>query len=96
MPVPVEEVSPEPEPEPQKPDLPAGPADFLAEIQGFNKVSLRTAEKTEKKNAGNDLMERIKARGKMMKGESSGDKSKGYVLRALVVWWISSVCGVQG
>lgn len=81
VPVPVpEQQAPEPEPEPEEekgPDLPSMPTNFLDEIRGFNKVALRTAEKTEKKNAGNDMMSRILARGKMMKGESTGEKSNG-------------------
>jgi len=63
--------APEPEPEPEEPKLPAMPANFLDEIKGFKKTSLSAKKPTEsrKPDTGPDMMSRILARGKMMKGE---------------------------
>eukprot|EP00658_Telonema_sp_P-2_P019573 TRINITY_DN17725_c0_g1_i15.p1 TRINITY_DN17725_c0_g1~~TRINITY_DN17725_c0_g1_i15.p1 ORF type:complete len:380 (+),score=73.70 TRINITY_DN17725_c0_g1_i15:136-1275(+) len=71
--------APEPEPEPLEAKLPAMPVNFLDEIKGFKKVALRKPDKTTPKkdtNSGPDMMSRILARGKMMKGEKGAGADK--------------------
>lgn len=70
------------EPEEEAPKLPSMPTNFLDEIKGFKKVALRKADKDKdvgkkKADTGPDMMSRILARGKMMKGEKGPGANQG-------------------